>query len=282
MNAPFNKLALAVTFSPTSRALLREAARLRLLFNAELLLIHVGEKTDENVNNLEEMVRQAGIATSSIKFEWGTGDPANVIISKCSENNVDLLIAGALQKEGLMTYYTGSVARKLMRKAPCSLLILVSPQDKDEVYDKVCISVSFEEECAEIVKKAFQFAHLGNTKEISLIHEFQVPGLSITVYDAGSTDETEESRNRWVKEEEEKLKIFLSEYNLVTDIDVKLVSLYGKSGWEAKNYVQQTNADLFVIPSPEKKLKLFDRLFQHDLEYIFESLPCSLLMINRK
>jgi len=281
MDAPFKKIALAVTFSPTRLALLREAARLKELFNAELLLIHVARETAETKNKLEEMVKEAGIDPGTVRFEWGTGDPVKVIASKCIGNKVDLLIAGALEKEAILTYYTGSIARKLMREAPCSMLILVSPQDKVKMYTKMCVSVSFESECAAIIKKAFQFAHFGKTKEISLLREFQVPGLSITVYDGGSTEETEESRSRWVKEEEDKLRIFLSEHNLVSDIALKLVALYGKSGWESKNFVQQAKSDLLVIASPAKKLNFFDRLFQHDLEFIFENLPCSLLMIKQ-
>ena len=280
MDAPFKKLALAVTFSPTSRALLREAARLKDLFNAELLLIHVGERTTEIETRMIEMLQSIGLSLPNVNLEWGLGDPAQVINSVCIKNKIDLLIAGALEKEGLITYFTGSIARKLMRNPPCSLLVLVSPKDSTKVYNKICAGVSFGPECPDTINKIFRFAHFEHTKEITLIREFQVPGHSIAVYDGVSSNETQSNRNRWIKEEEDKMRVFLAEHNLNTGIKINLVALYGRSGWEAKNYVQQLNADLFVTPAPPKKLKLVDRLFQHDNEFIFESLPCSLLMIK--
>ncbi|MHC1737666.1 MAG: universal stress protein [Ignavibacteriaceae bacterium] len=280
MEAPFKKLALAVTFSPTSRALLKEAARLRELFDAELLLIHVGEKSPDIESRMSEMLHTAGLTIPSVKLDWGTGEPSHVISEKCISHKIDLLIAGALEKEGLITYYTGSIARKLMRNPPCSLLVLVSPKEAVISYNKICVSVTFGPECPATIKKTFRFAQLENTKEITLIREFQVPGLSITVYDGAGSDETEDNRNRWVREEEGKMRIFLSEHNLISSTKLDLVALYGKAGWEAKNFAEKINADLFVIPAPHRKLKLFDRLFQNDTEFIFESLPCSLLMIK--
>ena len=44
MASLFKKLGLAITFSPTGKALLKETKRLSEIFNSGLVLIHVGEK----------------------------------------------------------------------------------------------------------------------------------------------------------------------------------------------------------------------------------------------
>ncbi len=279
MEAPFKKIGLAITFSPTSRVLLKEAYRLKKLFNAELVLIHVGEKNETSEKKIEEILIESSIDPAEILLIWGTGDPAKVIISKSKEYKLDLLVAGALEKEDIITYYTGSVARKLMRESPCSVLILVSSTPYERNFNKIFVNVHYEPECESAVQKAYQFALAEKPKEFVLITEIQVPGLSITVYDSGSTDETEQSRKVWKKEEEEKLNIFIKENNF-SGLNISAVCLYGKSGWEVKNYVKENNGDLLVIASPKKKLKFFDRLFQHDLEFIFENLPCSILILK--
>jgi len=52
----FEKLGLAITFSPTGKALLKETKRLNEVFNSELILIHVGDKTSENEKLLNEVI----------------------------------------------------------------------------------------------------------------------------------------------------------------------------------------------------------------------------------
>jgi nucleotide-binding universal stress UspA family protein len=279
MNTPFKRIGLAITFSPTGKSLLIEARRLATLFNAEMVLIHVGERTNDSEERLKTLISSVGIDINSVELEWESGDPAKAIIKKCYEKNIDLLVAGALEKESLITYYIGSVARKLMREAPCSVLILVNPQSEPKGYKKICISVDFSPECEHTIKKAYQFAKSENADELVLIREFQVPGLAITVYDSGSSEETERSRKKWREEEREKIDVLVSELNM-TGIKITTESLYGKEGWVAKNFVKEIGGDLFVITSPRRKLKLLDRLFQHDVEYIFEQLPCSILLIK--
>ena len=48
----------------------------------------------------------------------------------------------------------------------------------------------------------------------------------------------------------------------------------------AQQDATDTGGDLFVVTAPRRKLKFFDRLFQHDIEYVFEQLPCSILIVK--
>jgi len=52
----FEKLGLAITFSPIGKALLAETKRLSEVFSSELILIHVGDKTSENEKLLNEVI----------------------------------------------------------------------------------------------------------------------------------------------------------------------------------------------------------------------------------
>ena len=276
----FNKIGLAITFSPNGLSLLISAKRLQTLFGSELFLIHVGEQNSQSENKMLELLASAGIEENSFELFWKKGDPAKEIIKFTYENNVDLLIAGALEKESMLKYYIGSVARTIMRETPCSILILTNPVEY-KPFKKFCVSVEYTDTGENAIKKAYEFAKLEGADELVLIKEYQIPGLAITISDTGSTLETEQKRNSWQEEEEVKLKVFANELNL-SGIEVKTVCVYGKQGWAAQNFVTKNKCDLLVVTSPRKKLRLFDRIFQHDIEFILKQLPCALLIVKEE
>lgn len=275
----FKRIGLAITFSPSGKALLAEAARLKKLFDAEIVLIHIGAKTPENRSRLNNMITEAGLSIDSVKLIWEAGDAARTIIRKCDDENIDLLVAGALERETGLKYYIGSVARKIMREAPCSVLIMSSPTVDPKPFKKFCVSVDYTSESETAVRIAYKMALLENATDFILIREFQIPGLAITVSDSGSIEDAEENRLTWQKEEEEKLHIFVNELNL-QELEVKCVCLFGKQGWEANKFIREINGDILVVPAPKRRMKFLDRIFQHDLEFILKQLPNSLLIIK--
>jgi len=276
----FNKIGLAITFSPNGLALLKTAKRLQNLFNSDLCLIHVGDKEPDSELKMKKLLDEVGIDGTKSELVWKKGEPSKIILSVCAEKDVDLLIAGALEKENLLKYYIGSVARTLMRESPCSVLIITHPTQDAAHFRKFCATVEYTSLGEISLTTANEFAKLEHAEELTLIKEFQIPGLAITISDSGSTTETEQKRIAWQKEEEEKLNVFVKELKL-TGNEIKTICLYGKHGWESGNYVKEINGDILVIPSPPKKLKLFDRIFQHDIEFIIKQLPCSLLIVKK-
>jgi len=275
----FRKIGLAVNFSPNSQALLFEAKRFSELFNAELVLIHIGDYNDELKAELVKMINETGFSVDAYKLLWQDGDVEDSILGFCTAEKIDLLIAGALIKENFLKYYIGSVARTLMRESPCSVLLLTQPSIERAPFKKICVSVDFTSLSELAARKAGEVASLLNCKELFFIREFQIPALATTVYDSGSKEETEKMRHLWKDEEKNKMEIFVREINL-TNANVKTVCLYGRQGWEASNWVSENSGDLFVIPSPPRKPKLLDRFFQHDWEFVFKQLPCSLLIVK--
>ena len=179
----------------------------------------------------------------------------------------------------MLKYYIGSVARTIMRETPCSVLILTHPEGEPKPFKKFCASVEFSEMGEYAIRKAFDFAILEKAEEFVLIKEFQVPGLAVTISDTGSTVETEQKRIDWQNEEAQKLEVFAKELNL-SGLDLKTVCVYGKHGWASKSYVEENKSDLLVVPSPPRRLRLFDRIFQHDIEFILKQLPCNLLIVK--
>ncbi len=275
----FTKIGLAVSFSPTGKALLCEAKRLSDLTNADLLLIHNGNKTTETEIRLDDMINSVGIEKSKIIIDWVSGEIADSIIKSAEKNNVDLLLAGALEKENLIKKYFGSVARKLMRQAKCSVLILISPSENPQKFNKIYVSTDFSSDGERTIKLAHSFALLQNAKEFVLLREFNAPGLAYTLQDSTTIADVEELRNQWLLDEEIKMNFFIKELNLPI-LEPKIVCLFGKEGWEASNYAKTNKADLFVVHQPNQKITFFDKLFPHEVDYSFINIPTNLFIIR--
>ena len=98
----FNTVGIGVTFSPNLKANICESARLALLFKASLVLIHVGDASEEKratfASYLDPFVKEGLLA--SVVFN--PGEPVRSILESVKQNGVDLLILGALQRENFL------------------------------------------------------------------------------------------------------------------------------------------------------------------------------------
>ena len=275
----FKKIGLALTFSPTSIALLAEVNRLQRLFNSEIVLIHAGEQNSDSEQKMNKIIVESGLKPDCYKIHWKKGDPVKVILNACDEEKVDLLVSGALEKENFLKYYLGSVARTLVRESTCSMLLLPHPLIDPKPFKKIAVSFDYSELGEKTIKISHDLSIIESSEELTIIREFQLPGLAITISESGSTNETDFQKKQMYEEEETKLGLFIEELNL-TGVKIKQVCLCGRQGWTANNYVLENGMDLFVVSSSMKRLKLFDRIFQHDLEFIIKELPSSVLIIK--
>ena len=104
-------------------------------------------------------------------------------------------------------------------------------------------------------------------------------GLAMSASDQCSEDEYENIRHGLVKDEIEKVEKLLQKIHYEhLKINIKVVS--GKSGFELAQFARRKQADLLVVGAPPRRFKLLDRVFTHDLEYVFADLPCNLLIVQ--
>jgi nucleotide-binding universal stress UspA family protein len=57
-----------------------------------------------------------------------TGDPATEIVNYAKAQNINLIVMGTHGRTGLERILMGSVAEKVMREAPCSVLVVKIPR----------------------------------------------------------------------------------------------------------------------------------------------------------
>src|SRR5207248_9997112 len=59
------------------------------------------------------------------------------------QRGIDLLIAGALEKESILRHFLGSVARTLVREAPCSVMLFTNPDVEPKPIRNIVVIVDF-------------------------------------------------------------------------------------------------------------------------------------------
>lgn len=275
----YQKIALAIAFSPRMEALIAEAKKLIALFESELILIHVGVKTPELEVKLNEILDKHALNIDSVKIIWSEGKPAKMILKACEEENVGLLMLGALKSEGFMTYYLGSVARKVIRKANCSVLTLIEPSLETSKLDRVVINGTQLEITPEVIRQGLDFCKILDVNQITILNEIKMYGLLMGTASEGTEDEASITRRKLVQDEITYVEEILQDMEKEgLKINIKVTG--GKWAAELAKYCEKINADLLIV-GDDRSLTFFDRIFPHDLEELLSTLPCNLLIIKK-
>ena len=128
-------------FSDSSRLAVEYALALREKFSAEITLLHVVEpyfgygieiipsldveacRERAAEQRLQELA--AGSAAGiPVKTRHLTGKPWHVICKWAAENRVDLIVMPTHGHAGLQHLWAGSVAERVVQKAPCPVLVV--------------------------------------------------------------------------------------------------------------------------------------------------------------
>ncbi len=278
---PFKKVATAIAFSPYAEANMHESARIAKMLNAQLILIHVGRKTSDKQRKLDLMVSQTNLNPEDVKIEFREGDPVKCILDSCNENNVDLLIAGAQKRENLLKFYTGSVARKLCRKAKCNVLLLTDRSVIRNKCNEIVVCGDNHSKTETTVKTANYFGKMLGANHMTIVDEIDPKRAAKKADDDQQLEEAAKKRKEVKKLEDQRIERLEKLLEQDESLPVGHRCIFGKPGYTIGHYAAANHADLLVMHSPDTQLGLMDRVFVHDLEYVLSDLPCCLLIVNQ-
>lgn len=278
---PFETIAVAISFSPSCLSVLAEAKRLSDILGSSLILLHIGDKTSEKEQQLDDMLATTGINPNQSRVIWMEGEPVDTILRLCKLNIVDLLILGALEKENLLKFYIGSVARNISRKAKCSVLLLVNPSTEPQKFKKIIVNGVENPKTIHTINTSLYLAKHLKVKDVTIVNEVHLPGLAMAIAEDSTAPEAKEIKKNITEEFQETLQTLIEKCDAG---DIKLTDkiVKGKPGYAISKYASDRNADLLVINSPDTNLNLFDRIFTHDIEFILADLPCNVLIVHSR
>jgi len=244
--------------------------------------MHVGERTRNKENKLSELMAKCGIDEKKTRVEWNEGEPVQTLLHLCKLHVVDLLVMGAIQKENIVRYYLGSVARKLSRTAKCSVLLLTDPKTEGTRFRKIIINAAESPKTVHTIRTGVYFGVNNNAKKITVVTEIQREGLAMTVAAETTAGEAMKIRKDINLEETEAVHSMVEQVSKDQGIEIIEKQIKGKPGFAVRQYAETKKADLLVINSPDIQYGLIDRLFTHNMEYIMEDLPCNVLVVHSR
>ena len=272
------KILIGIAFSPNLKPNIFEATRMANMFGAQLVGVHVGEKTNKKQNQLADLILEAPKLKYPIKTVWQKGKPVDVILNTAVNEKIDLLVLGALQQENLYKYYVGSVARELTRKASCSVLLLIKPSVERVKCNHIVVNGLKDKRTTETIEASFLVSKALECKRITIVEEISQKEIEVKVSDDYSLRKANINKEKLKRREDSRVNKILG--NISTDgISVKIQSIFGKRGYSIGHYAKVKRADLLVMNAPSKT-SILDRIFPHDIEYILTELPTDVLIVK--
>jgi nucleotide-binding universal stress UspA family protein len=278
---PFKIIGIGVAFSPNLKANLYEAARLSLLLDSNLLLVHVGESSEEKKNTIREILTPFMAKNLNFELVFQAGEPVEVILETIIKKRIDLFILGALKRENFVKYYVGSIARKITRKAQCSVLMLANPSVERLPCKHIVVNGLKDDQTEKAIQAAVYVGNALHSEQLTIVEEITQDELSLTVNDDKSLRRVNLMKEKLKRREDLRIQDIL---NTIHEDDKKTISIktqpiFGKRGYSIGHYAKVVRADLLVMNAPGK-MNFWDRLFPHDLEHILTELPTDLLVIQ--
>lgn len=280
---PFKTILFGFAFSPSLRVNLFETTRIAHFFGAKLLLLHVGEKTPEKLEQIKSILAQTDHQDLEVEIQWKSGSPFDVISNTCKDSKIDLLILGAVQHENVFQFYVGSIARKLTRKVCCSVMLLIKPSAERVPCKHVVVNGLDAPETPLAITDAFYVSKALGAQQLTIVEEILQKEIHVTVEDDRSLKKANLVKERLKRREESRVRKIIDDLpdSLTKDVNVKTQSIFGKRGYSIGHYAEVIRADLLVMNAPVKT-GLLDRIFPHDIEYILSDLPTDLLIIRKQ
>src|SRR5207237_4983085 len=144
-------------FTPQFEQSLAEPKRVRYRFDAELCLIYVGEKSNETSAKFADALERLSLPKDS-PIHYEQGDPATAILQSIRENAIDVIVAGALEKEVVLHPFLGNVARRLLRESRSSVILFTHPAREPEPMRKIVFLAEYSEHGSKNLRRALHLA----------------------------------------------------------------------------------------------------------------------------
>ena len=270
---PYKTVAVASTFSPRFKQVLAEAKRIRERFSADLHLIYAGERDEEIAKKFSEALAQLELPLDS-KIHYEKGNPADAILRVIAREKIDVIVAGALEKEVVLHPFLGNVARRLVREAPCSVMLFTTPAAKPKPLRRIVFIADYSDARLNALKRMLPFAAAESCERLYVIR-------IITTFDQARASIRGNAKTRAKPsgddDEEEALEKFVLSAG-DTDVSIEARCIRGNTGLAASDFVQSVNADLLVVPLQNNGGDT--QQLPSNIAWVTDVIPCNLWLIR--
>jgi nucleotide-binding universal stress UspA family protein len=264
----YEHIAVASALSPRFRAVLAEGWRFANRYGARFSIIHASAYSAEREQQFREANEALGIPLNT-PIIWKEGPAAVSIVDAAREHEVDLIVAGALERDSEM-HFLGGVARDLMRNLHCSLLLFTHPDVDAHTFRRLVTITDYTDEAREAFQSALKLAELDEAEVLHVLSVFSPFAKARASLENGGEGRHEE-------EEEAMLEKFVTPgaHSPVT-IDPRVI--HTTTGMGASDFTKNVDADLLIVPGSAHPDE--GTLLPAYFDWIFKVIPCNLWVVK--
>jgi nucleotide-binding universal stress UspA family protein len=275
IDPPYRTVAVASAFSPRFLQVLAEGKRVRDRLCQQLQLIYVGGRDEETSRKFSSALLELALPEDSTIHYHQADDPASAILEAAKANQIDLLVAGALEKEVVLRPFLGNVARTLVRNADCSVILFTKPEREPKPLRRIVFLADYSDHGRAALLKTLRLAALEQSEKLFVIRVY-------TTFDearAKARSDAPESGSegaRTLEEEEIALEKFIDSAG-PNDVPIEARCIRGNTGYAALDFIQSIDASLLAVPVDSAACG--DGLPAH-AAWITDVIPCNLWVIR--
>ena len=177
------KILVAMDFSECSFAALDHACDLAKQYGSKLYLLHVITSTGAGATQEQDQIRRGlerlgaalspkeELALATSKNALVGASPQRLIVDHAQEHEIDLIVMGTHGRRGLAHFALGSVAERVLRSAPCPVMVL-HPGD--------ALATSMDDGVQAISRRFGSSVEGSRDDALKTVHEFLITELSIS------------------------------------------------------------------------------------------------------
>lgn len=200
------RFVVGVDSSPESTRASTEAIELAKLVGADVRMVHAVHSQFGDMDSfasdmaalLKEEERRAEQALkelsgkfvkqgATVSYFSKNGHPDDVLAAAVAERRAQLCIVGSHGYTGLERFLMGSVAERVVRTCPSSVLVSRRSADKSRGYDRILVAMDFSFVSEKALSMALEFANHG--ARVDIIHCWQLPATGAFHYTPVSVQE---------------------------------------------------------------------------------------------
>lgn len=232
---------------------------------ARLSIIHADEEEDDRINRFDEAMRHLE-RRDETPILWGRAEtPAEAILAACRRHKVDLLLAGALERESEHRNFLGGVARELLQRCRCDLLLFPRPEELAQTPETVHVQVDLKNLSVPALNRACALAGRLGAKRMVF---FTV----ITPFDEAIAS----SGSARLPANEEEFAELLDEVDGF-DGEADTAIIRSNTGFSACDFVENSDAKLLIVPW---KSEGGVRVLPAHMDWLLQVIPTNVWMMG--
>jgi len=274
----FNNIALAFAFSPTLEGLIAYVKMLAVRLEASVVFIHVGVPLPEQMKIFANLLEKHSYRNQDYKMVFREGEVQSVIWDICEEENVNILVSGALRKESPERQYFGSIARGLAGNPRGPIMLIPEPSLPAKKIETI-ITILPEDNPVQMIETGMFFAKQTDCQLLYFVKESIFKADPTTLEEYNDNEGFSDASLMIIDLEYDQIRQMLKPYqNGGLNIHTKVV--FGLPGSGIVSFAKEIGADLIIdaLPHSGRDQDIFGA--PGNTEVILMNLPCNYLLFN--